>query len=122
MGDLDEIKSILEAALLVAGEPLSAAQLAKLFDPPLEQDVIRRLLEEMRSAWAARSVELTQVASGLEHAPVDPIEERVERQDHERDVAVDHPEDHARGPTVEPGARIGTDGFNHQLVAVPVSA
>ena len=64
MGDLDEIKSILEAALLVAGEPLSAAQLAKLFDPPLEQDVIRRLLEEMRSAWAARSVELTLVASG----------------------------------------------------------
>jgi segregation and condensation protein B len=64
MDDLDEIKSILEAALLVAGEPLSAAQLAKLFDPPLEQDVIRRLLEEMRTAWAARSVELTQVASG----------------------------------------------------------
>jgi segregation and condensation protein B len=64
MGDLDEIKSILEAALLVAGEPLSAAQLAKLFDPPLEQDVIRRLLEEMRNAWAERSVELTQVASG----------------------------------------------------------
>jgi len=64
MGDLDEIESILEAALLVAGEPLSTAQLAKLFDPPLEQDVIRRLLEEMRDAWAARSVELTQVASG----------------------------------------------------------
>ena len=64
MGDLDEIKSILEAALLVAGEPLSAAQLAKLFDPPLEQDVIRRLLDEIRDAWAARSVELTQVASG----------------------------------------------------------
>ena len=64
MGDLDEIKSILEAALLVAGEPLSAPQLAKLFDPPLEQDVIRRLLEEVRDAWAARSVELTQVASG----------------------------------------------------------
>jgi segregation and condensation protein B len=64
MEGLDEIKSILEAALLVAGEPLSAAQLAKLFDPPLEQDVIRRLLDEIRDAWAARSVELTQVASG----------------------------------------------------------
>ncbi|OLC68856.1 MAG: SMC-Scp complex subunit ScpB [Betaproteobacteria bacterium 13_1_40CM_4_64_4] len=64
MDDLGEIKSILEAALLVAGEPLSAAQLAKLFDPPLEQDVIRQLLEEIRDAWAARSVELTQVASG----------------------------------------------------------
>src|SRR5213078_4132767 len=64
MDDLAGIKSILEAALLVAGEPLSAAQLAKLFDPPLEQDAIRRLLEEIRDAWAARSVELTQVASG----------------------------------------------------------
>jgi len=62
--DLGEIKSILEAALLVAGEPLSATQMAKLFDPPLEQDAIRRLLEEIRDAWAARSVELTQVASG----------------------------------------------------------
>ena len=64
MDDRGEMKSILEAALLVAGEPLSAAQLAKLFDPPLEQDAIRRLLEEIRDAWAARSVELTQVASG----------------------------------------------------------
>ena len=64
MDDLGEIKSILEAALLVAGEPLSAAQMAKLFDPPLEQDAIRQLLEEIRDAWAARSVELTQVASG----------------------------------------------------------
>jgi len=64
MDDLGEAKSILEAALLVAGEPLSAAQLSKLFDPPLEQDVIRELLDEIREAWTARSVELTQVASG----------------------------------------------------------
>jgi segregation and condensation protein B len=64
MDDLGEAKSILEAALLVAGEPLSAARLSKLFDPPLEQDVIRRLLDEIRDAWTARSVELTQVASG----------------------------------------------------------
>ena len=64
MDDLGEAKSILEAALLVAGEPLSAAQLSKLFDPPLDQDVIRRLLDEIRDAWTARSVELTQVASG----------------------------------------------------------
>jgi segregation and condensation protein B len=62
--DLGEIKGVLEAALLVAGEPLSAVQLAKLFDPPLEQDVIRKLLDEIRAAWSARSVELTQVASG----------------------------------------------------------
>jgi segregation and condensation protein B len=61
---LDAIKDILEAALLVAGEPVTPAQLAKLFDPPLEQDVVRRLLEEIRAAWTGRSVELTQVASG----------------------------------------------------------
>jgi segregation and condensation protein B len=38
--------------------------LAKLFDPPLEQDVIRKLLDEVRHAWVGRTVELTQVASG----------------------------------------------------------
>jgi segregation and condensation protein B len=64
MQDLDQIKNVLEAALLVAGEPLSAAQLSKLFDPPLEQDVVRKLLDELRAAWTGRAVELTQVASG----------------------------------------------------------
>ena len=64
MGELDEIRNVLEATLLVAGEPLAAAQLAKLFDPPLEQNLVRSLLEEIRSAWAGRKVELTQVASG----------------------------------------------------------
>ena len=64
MDDLGEIKNILEAALLVAGEPISAGQLSRLFDPPLEQDLIRKLVDEIRVAWSARSVELTQVASG----------------------------------------------------------
>ena len=62
--DLARIRGVLEAALLVAGEPLAPAQLAKLFDPPLEQDLIRKLLEEIRAAWADRSVELVRVASG----------------------------------------------------------
>jgi segregation and condensation protein B len=62
--DLNEIRNVLEAALLVAGEPLTPSELAKLFDPPLEQDVVRRLLDDIRSAWSDRAVELTQVASG----------------------------------------------------------
>src|SRR6266700_5611285 len=62
--DLTRTKGILEAALLVAGEPVAIAQLSKLFDPPLESDVIRKLLEDLRAAWADRSVELAQVASG----------------------------------------------------------
>jgi len=62
--DLTRTKGILEAALLVAGEPVAIAQLSKLFDPPLDADLIRKLLEDLRAAWADRSVELAQVASG----------------------------------------------------------
>lgn len=62
--DLKHIEDILEAVLLVAGEPLPAAQLSKLFDPPLEQEVVRNLVEEIREKWAGRNVELVQVASG----------------------------------------------------------
>ena len=64
MESLKDIKSILEAALLVAGEPLPVAQLSRLFDPPLEPDVVRKLLDELREEWSGRSVELAQVASG----------------------------------------------------------
>jgi len=62
--DLAKIKNILEAALLVAGEPLAPAQLSRLFDPALEQDLIRKLLEEIRAEWTDRAVELVRVASG----------------------------------------------------------
>ena len=64
MGDLDHARDILEAALLVAGEPVSAAELARLFDPPLEAETVRKLLDEIRGVWSGRSVELCQVASG----------------------------------------------------------
>jgi segregation and condensation protein B len=64
MDDLKQVKGILEAALLVAGEPLPVAQLAKLFDPPIDAETIRKLLEELREDWSGRSVELVQVASG----------------------------------------------------------
>jgi segregation and condensation protein B len=64
MMDLARAKDILEAALLVAGEPLAPAELAKLFDPPLETEIVRKLLDEIRAAWTERSVELCQVASG----------------------------------------------------------
>ena len=62
--ELNKITHILEAALLTAGEPVSLAQLSKLFDPPLESEVIRKLLDDLRATWSGRSVELAQVASG----------------------------------------------------------
>jgi segregation and condensation protein B len=64
MNDLKQVKDILEAALLVAGEPLQSPQLAKLFDPPLESEFVRKLLDEIREAWADRAVVLVQVAGG----------------------------------------------------------
>jgi len=64
MSDIAEIKQILEAALLVAGEPVAPAQLARLFEPPLDGELVRKLLEELRDDWNGRKVELVQVASG----------------------------------------------------------
>jgi segregation and condensation protein B len=62
--DTAEAKAVLEAALLVAGEPVQPAQLAKLFDPALPVDTVRALLEELARDWSSRRVELVHVASG----------------------------------------------------------
>src|SRR6266513_1186594 len=64
MSDLTEIKQILEATLLVAGEPVPITQLARLFEPPLDADLVRKLLDELRADWSGRKVELVQVVSG----------------------------------------------------------
>ena len=52
MSDMNEIKSVLEATLLVAGEPVPASQLAKLFEPPLNTDTVRKLLDELKQDWS----------------------------------------------------------------------
>jgi segregation and condensation protein B len=62
--DDTELKRVLEAALLVAGEPVPAPQLARLFDPALETEVVRTLLAELAQEWSTRKVELVEVASG----------------------------------------------------------
>ncbi|MEP7329774.1 MAG: SMC-Scp complex subunit ScpB [Betaproteobacteria bacterium] len=78
-GDLAEIKSILEAALLVAGEPVPLAQLARLFDPPLPDDTIRHLLEELKDDWSDRKVELVQVVSGWRFQGVRAVQTYLDR-------------------------------------------
>ena len=60
----NDVKSVLEAALLVAGEPVPVGQLAKLFDPALDGETVRRLLGELAQDWSSRKVELVEVASG----------------------------------------------------------
>jgi segregation and condensation protein B len=64
MDDLKTVKSILEAALLVAGEAVAVPQLARMFDPALDADVVRKVLDELRLDWSGRAVTLEQVATG----------------------------------------------------------
>ena len=66
MSELERIEGVLEAALLVAGEPVPAAQLAKLFEPRADRrHRAQRCSTSSRSDWSARKVELVQVASRL---------------------------------------------------------
>lgn len=62
--DMEKAKLILEAAILSAIEPLQLVDLRKLFNQELSSDMIRRLLDELKSDWSSRAVELTSVASG----------------------------------------------------------
>lgn len=60
----DEIKQILETALLTSQEPLSLPDLRKLFEDELSSAVLGRLLEEVRRNWDGKNVELVNIASG----------------------------------------------------------
>jgi segregation and condensation protein B len=60
----DDLKVVLEAALLAAIEPLSLTELKRLFEQDLSNDVLRRALDELRAQWHGRGVELVQVADG----------------------------------------------------------
>jgi segregation and condensation protein B len=64
MHNPEQAKRILEAALLAAPEPLQVIELKRLFDQELGVDVLRKLLEELRTEWQGRSVELVSLASG----------------------------------------------------------
>lgn len=62
--DLARAKLILEAALLSSSEPVQLMDLKKLFEQELSAETIRKLLEELKSDWMQRALELTAVASG----------------------------------------------------------
>jgi len=62
--DLAHVKNVLETALLVTQEPMSLADLKKLFDEKLDNDTLRKVLDDLRNDWDGRGVELVSVASG----------------------------------------------------------
>ena len=64
----EQLKKIIEAALMVSGRPLSINQLLDLFDRDTEQPEksdIRAALTELQTDYADRGTELKEVASGF---------------------------------------------------------
>jgi len=61
---VDEMKQVLEAALLTSSQPLSLDELLRLFAGRMERATLRMLLDELKSDWQSRTMELVQVASG----------------------------------------------------------
>ena len=63
--DRDEIKRIVEAALLAAGEPLTLDQLGRLFgETPPPRSTLRSITEELAGDYRDRALELAEVAGG----------------------------------------------------------
>ena len=62
--NIQQLKGVLEAALLTSPEPLSLDQLQRLFEERMERASLRMLLDELKSDWSGRSLELMQVAGG----------------------------------------------------------
>ncbi len=79
-----EVKRVIEAALLASQEPLSIADLRRLFDEDIGADTLRRLLGELREDWGGRAVELVNLASGWRFQTRPDFQGYVERLNPER--------------------------------------
>lgn len=62
--DIVHAKMVLETALLSSQEPLALADLRKLFDEDLGNETLRKVLEDLRTDWEGKGIELVNVASG----------------------------------------------------------
>ena len=62
--NITEMKQVLEAALLTAGQPLSLDDMLKLFAGRMERTTLRMLLDELKTDWQEKTLELVQVATG----------------------------------------------------------
>ena len=80
----NEARTVLEAALLAAQEPLALADLRRLFEDDLGADTLRRLLDELRVAWQGRGVELVNLASGWRFQTRPEYQQYLERLSHDK--------------------------------------
>ncbi len=75
----NEVKTVLETALLANASPLSIAELRRMFDEEIGADTIRRLLDELREEWKERGVELVNLATGWRFQTRPPFQKYLER-------------------------------------------
>jgi segregation and condensation protein B len=80
----EDYKRVIEAALLVAAEPLSLAELKRLFDEDFDDDTWRTLLDDLRRDWAGRGVELAQIATGWRFQTRPEYQAQLDRLKHEK--------------------------------------
>lgn len=62
--NMAEAKRVLETALICSQQPLALRDMRVLFDDALGTDSVKILLEELGIDWAAKGVELVNVATG----------------------------------------------------------
>ncbi|MDO9234525.1 MAG: SMC-Scp complex subunit ScpB [Aquabacterium sp.] len=81
-----DARSILEAALLCANQPMTLRDMRQLFDDTLSMDAVRALLAELVSQWQGRGVELREVATGWRFQTRASVQLHLERLNPERPV------------------------------------
>jgi segregation and condensation protein B len=60
----EDYKKVIETALLAATGPLATSDLRRMFEPDPGPELVRKLLDELRTDWNGRGVELLQTATG----------------------------------------------------------
>lgn len=75
------IKSVLEAAILAAGEPVSLARLSELFieEERPSKPILRKILAELTEDYQHRGIHLKQLASGYSFQTADKLSAWVKR-------------------------------------------
>lgn len=82
--EVAQAKLVLEAALLSSHQPLSLAELRRLFDDELSADLVRNLLDELRIDWQDRGVRLVALASGWRFQTAPEVAEFLSRMNPDR--------------------------------------
>lgn len=74
-----EAKVVLEAALLTAEQPLSIGEMRRLFNDEINADTLRALLDELRTDWNGRGIELVTLATGWRFQSAESVRSYLER-------------------------------------------